>query len=70
MTGDQAIRWSTVAAVSVVALVAGFVSYRHALTWSRRTGRPGRWPLAYPLTIDGMIYAASHGAAERRPPRA
>lgn len=56
---DQAIRWSTVAAVSVVALVAAFVSYRHALQVVRAHGESGGLALAYPLTIDGLIYAAS-----------
>lgn len=59
MTGDKAIRWSTIAAVSVVALVAAFVSYRHALTVVRAHGESGALALAYPLTIDGMIYASS-----------
>jgi len=59
MTGDKAIRWSTVAAVAVVALVAAFVSYRHALQVVSEHGEG--WPVAqlYPLTIDGLIYAAS-----------
>ena len=59
MNGDKAIRWSTIAAVSVVALVAGFVSYRHALTVVRAHGESGALAEAYPLTIDGLIYAAS-----------
>lgn len=60
MTGtDRAIRWSMVGAVSVVALVAAFVSYRHALTVVRAHGESGALALAYPLTIDGLIYAAS-----------
>jgi hypothetical protein len=60
MTGtDRAIRWSMVGAVSVVALVAAFVSYRHALTVVRANGESGALALAYPLTIDGLIYAAS-----------
>jgi hypothetical protein len=60
MTGtDRAIRWSMVGAVSVVALVAAFVSYRHALTVVRAHGESGALALAYPLTIDGQIYAAS-----------
>ena len=56
---DKAIRWSTIGAVSVVALVAAFVSYRHALTVVRAHGESGALALAYPLTIDGMIYASS-----------
>lgn len=56
---DKAIRWSTVAAVAIVAAVAAFVSYRHALQVVRLHGEG--WPVAqlYPLTIDGLIYAAS-----------
>jgi hypothetical protein len=56
---DCAIRYSTIGAVSVVALVAAFVSYRHALTVVRAQGESGKLALAYPLTIDGMIYASS-----------
>jgi hypothetical protein len=56
---DRAIRWSTIGAVSAVALVAAFVSYRHALQVVRAHGESGGLALAYPLTIDGLIYAAS-----------
>ena len=56
---DRAIRYSTIAAVSLVALVAAFVSYRHALQVVRAHGESGALALAYPLTIDGLIYAAS-----------
>ena len=59
MTGDKAIRRSTIAAVSVVALVAGFVSYRHALQVVTAHGENGLIARAHPLTIDGLIYAAS-----------
>jgi len=59
VTGDKAIRWSTIAAVSAVALVAGFVSYRHALQVVSAHGETGLLARAYPLTIDGLIYAAS-----------
>jgi hypothetical protein len=47
---DRAIRWSTIAAVSVIALVAAFVSYRHALQVVRVHGESGALALAYPLT--------------------
>ncbi len=76
MDGDKAIRWSTVGAVSVVAIVAGFVSYRHALQVVTVHGESGLIAKAYPLTIDGLIYAASMvllNAARRgldRPPLA
>jgi hypothetical protein len=69
VTGDRAIRYSTVAAVSVVALVAAFVSYRHALQVVRAHGESGALAMAYPLTIDWLIYAASMvllDAARRR----
>ena len=56
---DRAIRYSTIAAVSLVALVAAFMSYRHALQVVRAHGESGTLALAYPLTIDGLIYAAS-----------
>lgn len=73
-TGDQAIRWSTIAAVSVVALVAAFVSYRHALQVVRLHGESGPLALAYPLTMDGLIYSASMvllnaARQQARPPR-
>jgi len=76
VSGDKAIRWSTIGAVSVVALVAGFVSYRHALQVVTVHGETGVIAKAYPLTIDGLIYAASMvllNAARRgieRPPLA
>jgi hypothetical protein len=68
-SADKAIRYSTIAAVAIVALVAAFVSYRHALQVVRLHGEG--WPVAqlYPLTIDGLIYAASMvllDAARRR----
>ena len=72
MTGaDKAIRYSTIAAVAIVALVAAFVSYRHALQVVRVHGEGWPGPVAqlYPLTIDGLIYAASMvllDAARRR----
>ena len=60
MTGaDTAIRWSTVAAVSLVALVAASVSCRHALQVVGQHGESGWLDKVYALTIDGLIYAAS-----------
>jgi Protein of unknown function (DUF2637) len=59
VTADRAIRYSTVAAVAVVALVAAFISYLHALQVVRLHGESGALAAAYPLTIDGLIYAAS-----------
>lgn len=57
--GSRAIRWSTVAAVTGVALVAAIVSYRHAYAVVSGHGETGMVARLYPLTIDGLIYAAS-----------
>ena len=57
--GEKAIRYSTIGAVSVIALVAAFVSYRHALQVVTEHGESGTLAKAYPLTIDGLIFAAS-----------
>lgn len=59
MTGDTLIRWSTVAAVLLVAAVAGTVSYLHALAVVSAHGETGFVARIYPGTIDGLIYAAS-----------
>jgi Protein of unknown function (DUF2637) len=55
----RAIRWSTIAAVTAVAVVAGWVSYDHALAVVREHGEGGIVARLYPGTIDGLIYAAS-----------
>jgi hypothetical protein len=56
---EQAIRWSTIAVVAGVAVVAGWVSYDHALAVVRAHGEGGTVARLYPGTIDGLIYAAS-----------
>jgi hypothetical protein len=56
---SRAIRWSTVTAVTGVALVAAIVSYRHAYAVVSSHGETGLVARLYPLTIDGLIYAAS-----------
>jgi len=56
---ERAIRWSTIAAVSAVAIVAGWVSYDHALAVVRAHGESGSVAWLYPGTIDGLIYSAS-----------
>jgi Protein of unknown function (DUF2637) len=56
---ERAIRWSTVAAVSIVAGVAGTVSYEHAYQVVRAHGEAGIVARLYPATIDGLVYAAS-----------
>ncbi len=59
VTGGRAIRWSTVAAVAAVAIVAGWVSYVHAYDVVRAHGEHGELARLYPGTIDGLIYSAS-----------
>ena len=69
MSGGRAIRWSTVAAVAAVAVVAGWVSYLHAYDVVAAHGEHGVLARLYPGTIDGLIYAASMvllDAARRR----
>jgi hypothetical protein len=59
MTGARAIRWSAVAAVAVVAGIAGWVSYVHAYDVIRSHGEAGLVGRVYPGTVDGLIYRAS-----------
>src|SRR5260370_29308029 len=60
MTGTaRAIGWSTIAAVSVVAGIAGWVSYIHAYDVIRAHGEAGLVGRVYPGTVDGLIYCAS-----------
>lgn len=59
MNGDKAIRRTTIAAVAIVAAVAAWVSYRHALRVVSEHGETGWLGRAYPLTIDGLLLAAS-----------
>lgn len=56
---ERAIRWSTIAAVAIVAGVAGWVSYEHALAVVRAHGEGGAVARVYPATVDGLIYSAS-----------
>jgi hypothetical protein len=56
---ERAIRWSTVAAVAAVALIAGWVSYLHAYEVVSAHGESGIVARLYPGTVDGLIYAAS-----------
>ena len=53
MTGDKAIKWTTIAAVAIVALVAASVSYGHALVVEGQHGETGWLDKVYPLTVDG-----------------
>lgn len=59
MNGGRAIRTSTIAAVVLVTVVAGVVSYDHALGVVEAHGETGRVAWLYPGTIDGPTYCAS-----------
>jgi Protein of unknown function (DUF2637) len=59
VTGDRAIRWTAVAAVLAVAVVAAYVSYWHAVDVVTGNGEPGTIAHLYPIVIDGIIVAAS-----------
>jgi len=53
------IRWSTTAVVVLLAAVAAVVSYRHAYEVISAHGESGWVAYLVPLTIDGLIFAAS-----------
>jgi MFS family permease len=59
MNGDKCTRWTAVAAVLAVAVVAALISYRHAVVVVTRHGEPGTVGHLYPVVIDGLIVAAS-----------
>ncbi len=59
MTATRAIRAVTITAVLAVAVVAGWVSYRHAVTVVTAHGETGWVGRMYPATVDGLIVAAS-----------
>lgn len=73
-TADKWVRGTTLAAAIIVAAIAGWISYRHAVAVVVAHGEPGLVGHFYPATIDGLIIAASmvlldsaqHGT---RPPR-
>ncbi len=57
--GDQWIRWTTTGCVGVLALIAGTVSYLHMHLLVELHGQPGWVAALTPLSVDGMIVAAS-----------
>jgi len=61
MTGrpDDWIRWTTVGCVTLVALIAGTVPYLHMHMLVAQHGQPGWVAALTPLSVDGMIVAAS-----------
>ena len=56
---DQWIRWTTTACVGLLALIAGIVSYLHMHMLVALHGQPGWVAVLTPLSVDGMIVAAS-----------
>jgi Protein of unknown function (DUF2637) len=57
--GDRWIRWTTTGCVGLLALIAGTVSYLHMHTLVELHGQPGWVAALTPLSVDGMIVAAS-----------
>src|SRR6266536_2865298 len=53
------IRWTTTGCVGLLALIAGTVSYLHMHTLVELYGQPGWVAALTPLSVDGMIVAAS-----------
>jgi hypothetical protein len=56
---DQWIRWTTTACVGLLALIAGIVSYLHMHMLVALHCQPGWVAVLTPLSVDGMIVAAS-----------
>src|SRR5215831_15627224 len=56
---DRWIQWTTTGCVGLLALIAGTVSYMHMHTLVALHGQPGWMAALTPLSVDGMIVAAS-----------
>jgi len=71
VNGDRLIRLSTAAVVTAVASFAAVVSYSHIYDLGRVHGQAGTAARLLPLSVDGLILAASlvmlHEARNRRP---
>jgi hypothetical protein len=59
VNGDKIIRCATTAAVSAVAGIAAVVSYSHVYDLGRTHGQSGTAARLWPLSVDGLILAAS-----------
>ena len=57
--GDRWIGWTTTGCVVLLALIAGTVSYLHMHLLVELHGQPGWVAALTPLSVDGMIVAAS-----------
>ena len=56
---DRWIGWTTTGCVGLLALIAGTVSYLHMRTLVAMHGQPGWVAALTPLSVDGLIVAAS-----------
>ena len=56
---DRWIRWTTTGCVALLALIAGTVPYLHMHLLVELHGQPGWVAALTPLSVDGMIVAAS-----------
>jgi hypothetical protein len=56
---DRLIRVTTALAVTAVAVIAAVISYRHAYELVATHGESGPTARLVPLTVDGLIWAAS-----------
>jgi hypothetical protein len=56
---DRWIRWTTTGCVTLLALIAGTVSYLHMHMLVELHGQPGWVAALTPFSVDGMIVAAS-----------
>jgi hypothetical protein len=59
MTGDRLIRFVTASAVLAVAVIAAIVSYSHVYDLGIAHGQSGTAARLLPLSVDGLILAAS-----------
>jgi hypothetical protein len=62
VSGDRADRWirrTTIGCVGILAVIAGTVSYLHMHLLVELHGQPGWVAALTPLSVDGMIVAAS-----------
>ena len=59
MTGDRVIRFATAAVVCAVAAFAAVVFYSHIYGLGRAHGQDGTAARLLPLSVDGLILAAS-----------
>ncbi|MFD0854692.1 DUF2637 domain-containing protein, partial [Actinomadura adrarensis] len=56
---DRLTRITTALAVTLVAIVAAVISYRHAYELVSTHGESGLTARLVPITVDGLIWAAS-----------